>query len=120
MGPVDSGLIKPVSHNTEEPIDIYNDLGLTPVINAIGNKTTLGGSTATAKVRAAMDAANEYYVDMPELMEVSGERIATLLDVEAAFVTSGCASAIVHAAAGVMAGIDKEMIGRLPLSLIHI
>ena len=103
-----------MSHNTEEQIDIYNDLGLTPVINAIGNKTTLGGSTATTKVRAAMDAANEYYVDMPELMEVSGERIATLLDVEAAFVTSGCASAIVHAAAGVMAGTDKEMIGRLP------
>ena len=78
-------------------MDIYTSLGMSPVINAIGNKTTLGGSTPSARVKQAMADADYYYVDMPELIEKTGERIANLLGVEAAFITSGCASAIVHA-----------------------
>lgn len=94
--------------------DIYSRLGVTPVINAIGNKTTLGGSTPSARAKQAMDEADYYYCDMPELMEQTGKRVADLLGVEAAFITSGCASAILHAAAGVMAGTEKEDVGRLP------
>ena len=94
--------------------DIYSRLGVTPVINGIGNKTTLGGSTPSAKAKQAMDEANYYYCDMPELMEQTGKRVAELLGVEAAFITSGCASAIVHAAAGVMAGVEKENLAKLP------
>ncbi len=94
--------------------DIYSRLGVTPVINGIGNKTALGGSTPSARAKRAMDDADAYYCSMPELMERSGERVAELLGVEAAFITSGCASAIVHAAAGVMAGSEKEGLGRLP------
>ena len=94
--------------------DIYSSLGVMPVINGIGNKTTLGGSTPSARAKQAMDEADHYYCSMPELMERTGERVAELLGVEAAFITSGCASAILHAAAGVMAGPEKEDLGRLP------
>ena len=94
--------------------DIYTRLGVTPVINGIGNKTFLGGSTPSARAKQAMEEADHYYCSMPELMERTGERIAELLRVEAAFITSGCASAILHAAAGVMAGTEKEDLGRLP------
>ncbi len=94
--------------------DIYTRLGVTPVINGIGNKTFLGGSTPSARAKQAMKEADHYYCSMPELMERTGERVAELLGVEAAFITSGCASAILHAAAGVMAGTEKEDLGRLP------
>ena len=94
--------------------DIYSRLGVTPVINGIGNKTTLGGSTPSARAKQAMEEADYYYCSMPELMDRTGEQVADLLGVEAAFITSGCASAILHAAAGVMAGPDKEKLGRLP------
>ena len=94
--------------------DVYTRLGVTPVINGIGNKTTLGGSTPSARAKQAMDEADYYYCSMPELMERTGERVAELLGVGAAFITSGCASAILHAAAGVMAGTEKEDVGRLP------
>ena len=94
--------------------NIYSRLGVTPVINGIGNKTFLGGSTPTARAKQAMEEADFYYCSMPELMERTGERVAELLGVEAAFITSGCASAILHAAAGVMAGTEKEDLGKLP------
>ena len=84
--------------------DIYTRLGVTPVINGIGNKTTLGGSTPSVRAKQAMEEADYYYCSMPELMDRTGEQVADLLGVEAAFITSGCASAILHAAAGVMAG----------------
>ncbi len=94
--------------------DIYSRLGVTPVINGIGNKTFLGGSTPSARAKLAMEEADYYYCSMPELMERTSERVAKLLGVEAAFITSGCASAILHAAAGVMAGTEKEDLGKLP------
>ncbi len=94
--------------------DVYTRLGVTPAINGIGNKTTLGGSTPSARAALAMAEADYYYCDMPELMEQTGKRVAELLGVEAAFITSGCASAIVHAAAGVMAGTKKDDVGKLP------
>ena len=74
--------------------DIYSRLGVTPVINGIGNKTFLGGSTPNATAKQAMDDADYYYCSMPDLMDRTGERVAELLGVEAAFITSGCASAI--------------------------
>ena len=94
--------------------DIYSRLGVTPVINGIGNKTFLGGSTPTAKAKQAMDDANYYYCSMPELMDRTGEQVADLLGVEAAFITSGCASAILHAAAGVMAGPRRKTSANCP------
>ena len=62
--------------------DIYSRLGVTPVINGIGNKTTLGGSTPSARAKQAMEEADYYYCSMPELMERTGERVAELLGVE--------------------------------------
>ena len=102
------------SEARENMTDIYSRLGVTPVINGIGNKTTLGGSTPSPRAKQAMEEADYYYCSMPELMDRTGERVAELLGVEAAFITSGCASAILHAAAGVMAGPEKEDLGRLP------
>ena len=93
---------------------LYEDLGLRPVLNAMGNRTLLGGSTPSAVVRALMYEAEESYIDMSELMDTVGERIAEMLNVEAALVTSGCSAALTVGAAACMTGNDDEKIERLP------
>ena len=46
---------------------IYSELGITPIINAIGSVTLLGGSTPPQSVLDAMDDANSTYVPLEEL-----------------------------------------------------
>ncbi|MGQ0549006.1 MAG: aminotransferase class V-fold PLP-dependent enzyme [Armatimonadota bacterium] len=93
---------------------IYEDLGVKPIINAMGIMTMLGGSTIGPRVRAAMEEANESFVDMADLLDKSGRAIAGLLGSEAALVTSGAFAALVLGAAGIMTGKDHERIARLP------
>ena len=106
--------MKTVLMTAEEGRRIYAEMGATPVINAIGNRTLLGGSAPSVSVRQAMEAANRYYVDMGELLESTGEVIAQLLGCEAALVTPGCAAALLLGTAGCMTGDDEEKMGRLP------
>lgn len=101
--------------NSESSLKLYNDLGVKPVINALGgNMTLLGGSILSPRVNAAMELANRYYVQMEELLDKSGEIIAEYFGAEAAYVTPGCAAALVLGAAACMAETDIEKIERLP------
>ena len=93
---------------------IFEELGVRPVINAQGNRTLLGGGTPSPELRQLMDDAEDYYVNMSELMDAVGVRIADMLDVEAALVTSGCSAALAYAAAACMTGDDVERIERIP------
>ena len=94
--------------------NIYDELGVAPVLNAQGNRTLLGGATPSAAVRAIMDAADDYYVDMSDLMDNVAERVSEMLGVEAALVTSGCAAALAVGAAACMTGNDPDKIGQIP------
>src|SRR5262252_3880464 len=93
---------------------IFEELGVKPVINAVGHQTVLGGSQLSPRVRAAMEEANRYFVDMRDLLERSGEIIAKLLGAEAAYVTPGCAAALALGTAACIAGSDVEKMGQLP------
>ena len=93
---------------------IFDELGVRPVLNAQGNRTLLGGNTVSADVRAIMDDSEEYYAHMGELMDRVGEKIADMLGVEAALVTSGTAAALAVGAAACMTGSDEERIERIP------
>ena len=95
-------------------IDVYERLGVRRVINAWGVATELGGWTPSRKVMQAMEQANEATVEMQELLEKSGDFIADLLGVEAAYVTSGGAAAQALSIAACMAGADPDNIARLP------
>lgn len=95
-------------------IDVYERLGVRRVINAWGVATELGGWTPSRKVMQAMEQANEATVEMQELLEKSGDFIADLLGVEAAYVTSGGAAAQALSIAACMAGTDPDKIARLP------
>ena len=92
----------------------YKNLGVRPVINAGGNTTLWGGSTSSIKVRQAMEESSDNYVEMDELMQNSGHYIATMLGVENAYVTSGCAAAMILSAAACMAGVDPKKTASLP------
>jgi L-seryl-tRNA(Ser) seleniumtransferase len=93
---------------------IYEELGVKPVINAAGNMTLLGGSRPSAKVLEAMEQANRYFADMEELLKRTGAIIAEMLGAEAAMVTPGCAAAIALSSAACMSGSDSQKIERLP------
>jgi D-glucosaminate-6-phosphate ammonia-lyase len=93
---------------------VYEQIGVTPVINARGNNTVLGGSTPSPRVRRAMQDAERYYVDMQQLLERAGAVIAERLGGEAAYVTPGAAAALALGTAACMAGADPDKIARLP------
>jgi L-seryl-tRNA(Ser) seleniumtransferase len=65
-------------------------------------------------VVAAWSEASKHFVDLNELQDKVGQRIAQLIGVEAAMVTTGAAGAILLGAAGVLTGRDPEKIKRLP------
>ena len=56
-----------------DPAQLYRDYGATPVINAAGYQTVLGGSRLSPEVQEAMIAANRYYVEMDTLLRSTGE-----------------------------------------------
>lgn len=94
--------------------NVYTRIGARPTINAAGNITLWGGSTPSPVVQEAMDEASMCFVEMKELFEKSGEHIADLLDVEAAYVTSGCYAALVLSTAACITGNDPEKRAQLP------
>ena len=93
---------------------IYKELGVRPVINATGSVTMLGGSTPAPEVKEAMDQADGAYIPLMELEERAGEAIAKMVDVPAAYITSGAGSALTLATAACMAGDDDDKIEQLP------
>lgn len=93
---------------------VYEELGVTPVINAAGNMTLLGGSRPSPKVVAAMEEAGHSFVEMKGLLETSGEIIANIFGAEAAYVTPGCCAALALGAAACMAGGEADKMERLP------
>jgi L-seryl-tRNA(Ser) seleniumtransferase len=103
-----------MSTSTAPATNVFELLGIKPVINARGNNTVLGGSTPSARVKRAMQDVERYYVDMQQLLERSGTVIAGLLGAEAAYVTPGAAAALALGAAACMAGNDPDKIARLP------
>jgi uncharacterized pyridoxal phosphate-dependent enzyme len=98
--------------------NIYDELGVTTIINGMGTITLIGGSLMPAEVVAAMEAASKHYVSIPELLEATGGSIAKMLDGlppdHTATVTSGAAGAIMCGVSGVLTGENQELIQRLP------
>ena len=73
---------------------VYEALGVKQVINATGTVTILGGSIMPPEVVAAWADASRHFVNLSDLQDRVGERIAKLIGVEAAMVTTGAAGAL--------------------------
>ena len=94
--------------------EIYRQLGIRPLINAAGTYTTLTGSVLVPQARDAMSEASKYFVPLIDLQQAAGARLAKLLSVPAAIVTSGGAGSILLATAACVTGKDTEKVRRLP------
>ena len=109
---------KKISAEVSVSGNIYKELGVKTIINAWGTITIIGGSLIPPEAVAAMNAAAEHYVSIPDLLEATGDRIAKMLkDLPAdhsATVTSGAAGAIMCGVAGSLTGENKEFIRQLP------
>ncbi|MBS1826647.1 MAG: aminotransferase class V-fold PLP-dependent enzyme [Acidobacteria bacterium] len=92
----------------------YTQFGVKPFINCTSTYTINGGSAMLPEVIEAMNSASYYPVNIDELMEGAGKRIAELLQVEAAMVSSGAAGAITCATLACVAGGDPEKMQQLP------
>jgi D-glucosaminate-6-phosphate ammonia-lyase len=94
--------------------NVYESLGIKPVINAAGTFTALGGSVMPPEVVAAWADASRHFVDLAELQDKVGEKIAKLLGADAALVTTGAAGALLLGAAAAVTRGDRKLIGKLP------
>jgi len=94
--------------------DVYAALGVQPVLNAAGTFTNLGGSRMPPEVARAWLAASRQFVDLAVLQDKVGQRIAQLIGVESALVTSGAAGAMLLATAAVMTGGAPDRVRQLP------
>jgi D-glucosaminate-6-phosphate ammonia-lyase len=97
-----------------EKSGVYEALGLKPVINATGTVTVLGGSVMPPEVVAAWVEASKHFVDLVQLQDRVGERIAQLLSAEAALVTTGAAGALLLGTAAAVTRGDRKLLARLP------
>ncbi len=94
--------------------NIYQSIGVRPIINCMGTYTIISGSQTLPDVKRAMEEASRHYVHLDELMEGVGKRLAELTGAEWGIVTAGCCAAITHVTAASIAGADPERMQRLP------
>ena len=94
--------------------DYFNELGLRTIINAKGTYTSLTGSLMPPEVQEAWDYAANHYVELTNLQDRAGERIAEIGRSEEAMVTAGAASALTLGTAATITGTDEEKIRKLP------
>ena len=94
--------------------NFFKELGLRTFINAAGTYTSMTGSLMPKEVIEAISYSADEYVNLDELQDKVGERIAELLKCEYATVSSGCFGAMSIGMAGVITGKDPKKVKQLP------
>ncbi|PYT73269.1 MAG: selenocysteine synthase [Acidobacteria bacterium] len=97
--------------------NVYEELGVTTVINGQGTMTYLGGSLPRPEVEAVMALGAQHFVPIVELEQAAGKRIVELLKLPAdydAIVTCGAAAGMQSGLAGILTGNNPKFIEQLP------
>src|SRR5215467_5196236 len=94
--------------------NVYSRLGVKTVINCRGTWTYLSGSLQFPEAQEAQTEASKHFVNMVELHQAVGRRLAELTGAESGLVTSGAAGAMAAATAACIAGADPKRIWQLP------
>ena len=69
--------------------DLYQSIGVRPLVNGRGTFTIISGSLMLPEVRAAMAEASQHHVHLDELMDAIGARLAELTKAEWGMVSMG-------------------------------
>jgi len=94
--------------------NIYEELGVRPVINAIGTFTRLSGTLMPEEVIDAMAAAARHFVCIEDLQYRASQLIAEYTGAEAGYVTSGAQASLVLSIAACITGLDPEKMDKMP------
>ncbi|HJN10698.1 MAG TPA: aminotransferase class V-fold PLP-dependent enzyme [Pirellulaceae bacterium] len=93
---------------------VYESLGLTPVINASGAVTRLGGAPMPKTVLDAFQEAAGDWVPLDRLQAAACKMISQVTGTESGIVTAGSAAALTLGTAAIMARMDPGKMERLP------
>ena len=94
--------------------NIFQSIGVEPIINCRGTFTIIGGSIERPQVRAAMEAASKDFVQYDELADGIGKRLAEITGAEWGMVSAGCAAGMKHITAACVTGGNPEKLIRIP------
>ena len=97
--------------------NVYEELGVTTVINAQGTMTYLGGSLPHPEVETVMALAGQHFVPIVELEVAAGKHICELLKLPPeydAIVTCGAAAGMQSGLAGILTGNNAKFIEQIP------
>lgn len=104
----------PISDSLADGQNIYESIGVEPIINCRGTFTIIGGSVERPEVVAAMKAASGYFVQYDELAYGVGRRLALVTGEEWGMVSAGCAAGLKHVTAACVTGGNPEKLIRIP------
>lgn len=93
---------------------VYQSIGVEPVINCRGTFTIIGASTLVPEAKEAMSYAGNYYVQLDELAMGVGQRLAEITGAEWGVVSSGCAGGIKLVTIASVTGGNPEKLVRIP------
>jgi seryl-tRNA(Sec) selenium transferase len=95
-------------------MNIYEEFGVTPIINLWGTGTMVGGSIMAPSVVKAMVEASKVCAKVDELQAAASRVIAEVTGAEAGIVTCGAAAALTMGTAACLTGLDVGRMERLP------
>jgi D-glucosaminate-6-phosphate ammonia-lyase len=95
-------------------MSVYEQFGVTPIINASGSVTRLGGSPMPAEVVQAYCDASQAAVSLEQMQAAASKRISAHTGTDAALVTSGAAAALTLGAAAIITGSNLGRMEQLP------
>jgi len=93
---------------------IYQSIGVEPIINCRGTFTIIGASIELPEVRQAMEYACQYNVQIDELAFGVGKRLSEITGAEWGMVSAGCAAGMNEVTAGIISGGNPEKLIRIP------
>lgn len=95
-------------------MSIFEKWGVTPIINATGSVTRLGGAVMPPEVLAAFSGAAQDACSLEELQVAASQVLTRHTGAAAGIVTAGCAAGLTLGAAAILAGLDAGRMERLP------